>query len=229
MPRNCCGAAPRSGSLLAVARRHHRLVAPAGHVLDEVARREALGLALDHLADRAAVHRLAELERRDVAFHVVHPAAHVGVDRQPLVADADHAVAERRQRRSPSARNCRRSACRCGRLFRCQARAIVRSSCRASRIGARRARQERPGGEGDGTAGPGQPPLAEAQLSTALAVGALEAAIEDPRAHLALVLALEQRAAAAFVAPALAAPRRPSSRGSRGRPRPGRSSEQLSE
>ena len=71
------------------------------HVLDEVAGGEAVGLALDDLADRAAFHRLADLERRDVAFHVVHPAAHVGVDRQPAVADPDHAVAERREARSP--------------------------------------------------------------------------------------------------------------------------------
>ena len=37
------------------------------------------------LADRAALHRLADLERRRVALHVVHPAAHVGVDRHPGV------------------------------------------------------------------------------------------------------------------------------------------------
>jgi hypothetical protein len=33
------------------------------------------------LADRAALHRLAELEGRDIALRVVHPAAHIGVDR----------------------------------------------------------------------------------------------------------------------------------------------------
>ena len=44
----------------------------------------------------------------------------------------------------------------------------------------------------------------EAQLATALAVGALEAAIEDARAHLALVVTLEQRAAAALIAPPIA-------------------------
>ena len=61
----------------------------------------------------------------DVAFHVVHSAAHVGIDRQPLVADPDLAVAERRKIDLLAARNCRGSACRFGRLLRCQARAIV--------------------------------------------------------------------------------------------------------
>src|SRR5262249_43283063 len=43
-----------------------------------------------------------------------------------------------------------------------------------------------------------------AQLATALAVGARETPAEDAVAHVALVLAFEQGAAAAFVAPALA-------------------------
>jgi hypothetical protein len=48
----------------------------------------------DDAADRAAVHRLAELERREIAFHVVHAAAHVGIDAEPLVAHAHLAVGE---------------------------------------------------------------------------------------------------------------------------------------
>src|SRR5438874_3864630 len=46
-------------------------------------------------------------------------------------------------------------------------------------------------------------PLVGALRSTALAVGALEAAVEHARTHLALILALEQRTAPALVAPAL--------------------------
>ena len=63
----------------------------------EVSRSKAFRLALDDFADRSAIHRLVELEGRDVALHVVHPPAHVGVDRKPAVAHADHAVAERRE------------------------------------------------------------------------------------------------------------------------------------
>ena len=51
--------------------------------------------AFDHHADRAAVHRLANLEWWNIAFHIVHPAAHVRIDRQPVVADMNHAIAER--------------------------------------------------------------------------------------------------------------------------------------
>ena len=40
------------------------------------------------LADGAALHGRVELEGRDVAFHVVHPAAHIGIDRQPAIGDA---------------------------------------------------------------------------------------------------------------------------------------------
>ncbi len=93
-------------------------------MLHQIAGREAVGVAVDDLADRAAVHRLAELEWRDVAFHVVHPAAHVGVDRQPVVPDPDHARAERReldvlQLEIVGGRHAG------GRLFRCQARGIL--------------------------------------------------------------------------------------------------------
>ena len=86
------------GQLFGRLRRNDGFVAPPAHVLDEVAGREARGLAGDDLADGAAVHRLAELERGDVALHVVHPPAHVRIDREPMVADMHHAVAERRKR-----------------------------------------------------------------------------------------------------------------------------------
>ena len=116
------------GQLLRGARGDDRLVAPAGHVLDEVARREAVGLALDHLADRAAVHRLAELERRHVAFHVVHSAAHVGVDRQPAGCGRGPCRRRAAAARRPSSAKLSSVGMPFGRLFRCQARAIVVSS-----------------------------------------------------------------------------------------------------
>src|SRR5574338_738374 len=90
----------------------------------------------------------------------------------------------------------------CGRLIRCQARGIVFSSGPriGAAVGARKARRRR-----------GRRRRASISLRHAggwaatagSAIGALEAAIEDPVAHLALALALEQRTAAAFVAPAL--------------------------
>src|SRR5438067_2335337 len=63
--------------------------------------------------------------------------------------------------------------------------------------------KEGPGDEGDCIAGSSVSLRFGGSVVRALAVGALEASIEHPRAHLALVLALEQRAAAAFVAPAI--------------------------
>src|SRR5207247_8322457 len=54
---------------------------------------------LDDLADGAADHRLAELDGRSVRLHVVHPAAHVGVEREPDGAYEDLAVLRRRHRR----------------------------------------------------------------------------------------------------------------------------------
>src|SRR5207237_4105513 len=53
--------------------------------------------ALDDLADGAAFQRLAYLKRRNVAFHVVHPSAHVRGDRRPQVLDAQLAVFDPRQ------------------------------------------------------------------------------------------------------------------------------------
>ncbi len=64
------------------------------NVDDEVARLEARVTALDDLADRASLERRIERERRNIAFHVVHPAAHVGIDREPAIGDVNHPVAK---------------------------------------------------------------------------------------------------------------------------------------
>src|SRR5439155_20991652 len=128
-------------------------VAPAGHVLGKVAGSEALRPAFDDLADRAAVHRLAELERRDVAFHVVHPPAHVRIDREPKIADANHAVGERWERDLTQLEIVVRGK---------PLRAADQVPC------ARHARflpQKRPGGEGDRTAGPRLASVKQRQLS----------------------------------------------------------------
>src|SRR6476646_4835512 len=90
----------------------------------------------------------------------------------------------------------------CGRLFRCHAFAISCSFRSASTSGERH--MKRPGGEGETPPGPVSLRWSEAQPATALAVGALKASIKTARAHLALVLAFEQSAASAFVAPAIA-------------------------
>ncbi len=75
---------------------HDAPLTPAEHVLDEIARLQRGIAALDHLADRAALHRRADREGRDIAFHVVHPAAHIGVDRQPAIGDAHLPFGQRR-------------------------------------------------------------------------------------------------------------------------------------
>src|SRR3954467_2509379 len=62
---------------------------------------------------------------------------------------------------------------------------------------------KRPGQEGGTWPGLLQPPRREAQLSIASAIGASKTPIEHARAHLALVLAFEQRAASVLVAPAM--------------------------
>ena len=82
------------GQLVERRRRYDRLVAPACHVHDEVTRCEALRAALHDFADRTAFQWLPDLEWRDVAFHVVHPPAHVRVDAQPPVANAHAAFGE---------------------------------------------------------------------------------------------------------------------------------------
>ena len=63
---------------------HDGVLAPA-----EVVQHEGPGgkaLAADHLSDRAAVERLADLKRRDVGRTVRHAPAHVRIDRHPQVA-----------------------------------------------------------------------------------------------------------------------------------------------
>jgi hypothetical protein len=66
---------------------------PAEPVQDAITHGEAAGGGViahgDDDADRAPVHRLVQLEGRDVGLHVVHPAAHVRVDRQMQVAYED--------------------------------------------------------------------------------------------------------------------------------------------
>ena len=97
-----------------------------------------------------------------------------------------------------------------GRLFRCQARAIAHllllpadAVGRVASCTARTTDTKDPAVKGN-TAGSDSLRAVGAQLTTALAVGALEASIEHARSHLALVLALEECAAAALVAPAIA-------------------------
>jgi hypothetical protein len=51
--------------------------------------------AFHHLAGRAALHHLAQRLRLGVALGVVHAAAHVGVQRQEVVAHQDFAVFQR--------------------------------------------------------------------------------------------------------------------------------------
>ena len=65
------------------------VLAPAGHVVDHVADRQRRVLAGHDLAHGAALHGRAERVGLDVGLGVVHPAAHVGVDRQHGVADQD--------------------------------------------------------------------------------------------------------------------------------------------
>jgi hypothetical protein len=48
---------------------------------------EAIRAGCHDLADRASFERRSERERRHVGLDVVHPSAHVRIDRHPLVAD----------------------------------------------------------------------------------------------------------------------------------------------
>jgi len=66
-----------------------RVLPPAQHVLHMRAHRDLVALRGDDDADRAALHRLVELERRHVGLHVVHPPPHVRIHRQELVAHQD--------------------------------------------------------------------------------------------------------------------------------------------
>ena len=77
--------------------RQHGVLAPPGHVQHGVAGGEGVVVALDDLADGAALHGCVEGVGRDVGLGVVHPPAHVGVDGQEGVAHQDLAGAGRRQ------------------------------------------------------------------------------------------------------------------------------------
>ena len=215
-------ATPRSGSLLAVRARDHRLVAPAGHVLDEVAGREAVG----------ACFRPPRRSRR-------RPSAR-------RAGTAGRSFSRRSSGRAcrgrPTASGCGRGPCR-----RRAAAASISFSSKLSgvgmplraalempgaghrrlllpaRIGA--AAQHKKGPAVKGTAPPGLVSLRSTRRLSSLprlAVGALEAAIEHARAHFALVLALEQARGCGSRRASAASPARPSSRGSRDRPRRGR-------
>ena len=70
----------------------HGVLLPAEHARDVVAHGIAVGAARDDLTDDAALQGLANLERRHVTLHVVHAAAHVGIDGQVEVAHEHLAV-----------------------------------------------------------------------------------------------------------------------------------------
>ena len=88
------GQALRDGHLPGLPGRQHRLVPPAQHVQDQVALGQVGRAGLDDRADRAALQRLAQAERRDVGLHVVHPAAHVRVHRHEQVPHPDLPVGQ---------------------------------------------------------------------------------------------------------------------------------------
>ena len=75
---------------------NHGFLPPARHVHDEVAGGKAVRAALDHFSDGSALKRLADLKRGNIALHVVHPSAHVRVDRQPAVTHPDLPVGKLR-------------------------------------------------------------------------------------------------------------------------------------
>jgi hypothetical protein len=70
---------------------------PAGHGLHEAAGLVLRVFALDHLADRAAPHQAADLDRGGVGPRIAHPAAHVGVEGEVDHPQQNLAVLERRQ------------------------------------------------------------------------------------------------------------------------------------
>jgi hypothetical protein len=70
----------------------HAVLLPAAHADDLVAGLEARVLRLDHLADDAALHHLAQRLRLGVALAGVHAPAHVGVQAQEVVLHQHLAV-----------------------------------------------------------------------------------------------------------------------------------------
>jgi hypothetical protein len=69
---------------------------PAEHADHLVADGELRVLRGHHLARRAADHDVAEVHRRGVGLGVVHAAAHVGVEREEMVAHQHLAVGDLR-------------------------------------------------------------------------------------------------------------------------------------
>ncbi len=72
--------------------RHDRRFPPAEIVHDPRPLLDPLGTGGDDLPDGTPGQRLADRERRHVRAHVVHPAAHVRVDRDERVANEELAV-----------------------------------------------------------------------------------------------------------------------------------------
>ena len=72
---------------------------PAEIARDQIADREARVAGLDDLADDFAAHHAADLDGFDIRLGVAHATAHVGVEREPVAADAQLAVGERCERR----------------------------------------------------------------------------------------------------------------------------------
>ena len=71
---------------------------PAAHAHHLVANRIFGVLGFHHLAHRAANHHLTQTLRSGVALAVIHPAAHVGVKAQVMMAHQDLAILQRRER-----------------------------------------------------------------------------------------------------------------------------------
>ena len=72
---------------------------PAEIARDQIADREAWVAGLDDLADDFTAHHAADLDGFDIRLGIAHSAAHVGVEREPVAADAQLAVGERCERR----------------------------------------------------------------------------------------------------------------------------------
>jgi hypothetical protein len=72
---------------------------PSAHANDLVAGVEAGVFRRHHLAGGAADHHLIERLRRGVALRVAHAAAHVRIERQPIVTDQHLSISEIGDRR----------------------------------------------------------------------------------------------------------------------------------
>src|SRR5277367_2292351 len=64
----------------------HEIWLPAAHADDEIAGLEARIVRLDDFADRPAAHHRPDLLRLGVGFGVAEPAAHVGIEREKMIA-----------------------------------------------------------------------------------------------------------------------------------------------